>query len=1288
MLEEGADGPHVHAVHPGTEHHAVGVAHVHAGDVPGLAADLHRVVHHLPLRDVQMESRGVQGGVAHVHAGGGHLAVGGVHPDGLGALVRLDGHLLFADDVIVIEVLGHAPQGVAGHGALGPVGIEHPHPGVRLPGPLHKDDAVSPDAVVPVAEGDAQRLRTGDLPVEILQEDVVVAAGLHLGEGQLLPLRPQVADVDELRVPLVVPAGQDIRQGAGGVQRGQAGDAQLDAPVVQVDEVPDILRLRGAGEDDVVDLPGLQQLEHPVVPAQLAHHLHIGAQAPDLPGGAVGGVEAEAHLVQLPGDVDDLRLVPAVHGDQDPRVLALLHLVSGGDQALEQGLLHVLAQAQHLAGGLHLRGQGGVGVSDLLEGEHRNLHRHIGGAAVQPGAVAQGLQGLAHHDPGGQVHHGHAGDLGDVGHRPAGPGVHLDDVQLPLVDQVLDVDETPGLERQGQLLRAVDDGLEHLVADGEGRIDGDGVAGVDAGALDVLHDAGDQHVGAVGDHIHLQLLAHEILVHQDGVLDLAGEDDLHIPADLLVVVGDDHVLAADDVAGPQQHGIAQLVGRRQGLVHAQHAPAGSPLDGKPLQQLIEPLPVLCHVDGLGAGAQDGDAAAVQELGQLDGGLAAEGHHHPHRLLHGDDVHDILRVQGLEVQPVGGVVVGGDGLRVVVDDDHVIAQLLQRPDAVDGGVVELNALADADGAGAQHHDDGLAAAGEGPGLAEAVIGGVEIRRLRVELRAAGVHHLVDGVPVLRQRLAAGEAAQCLVGIAQPLALLVLLFRQAAGDGCFIFRQLPQLAEEPAVDLGDVMDLLHRDAGLQRLEHREEPVVVHPPEPLPDGGVVSGIRLAVQSIHADLSAPDGLQQGHLKAGGDGHHLAGGLHLGAQGPGGVGELVKGPLGHLHHDVVQGGLKAGAGLAGDVVFDLVQGVAQGDLGGDLGDGVAGGLGGQGRGAGHTGVHLDDRVLEALRVQSQLHVAPAHDPQVGDDVQRRLAEHLELLVRQGLGGGHHDGVAGVDAHRVQVLHGADGDDVAHAVPHGLELDLLPAEDGLLHQDLSDGRGVQAGAGNDLQLLGVLGRAAAGAAQGEGGAHDDGIADPLRHRQGLVHGLCDVGGDHRLADLRHGLLEHLPVLRPGDGRRVGAQQADPLLLEKALLVQLHGQGQARLAPQARQDGVGPLLFDDALDGLHRQGLQVDLVRHGLIRHDGGGVGVAEDHVDTGILQDTAGLGAGVVELRRLADDNGAGADHQNFLNALIQRHYRSPPFIRSTNWSNRNDVSLGPVQASGWNWTVKARRSG
>ena len=76
-----------------------------------------------------------------------------------------------------------------------------------------------------------------------------------------------------------------------------------------------------------------------------------------------------------------------------------------------------------------------------------------------------------------------------------------------------------------------------------------------------------------------------------------------------------------------------------------------------------------------------------------------------------------------------------------------------------------------------------------------------------------------------------------------------------------------------------------------------------------------------------------------------------------------------------------------------------------------------------------------------ELHVAPALDLQGGDDVQGGGAEHLELPVGQGLGGGHHDGVAGMDAHGVDVLHGADGDHVAGAVPHDLKLNLLPAGD-------------------------------------------------------------------------------------------------------------------------------------------------------------------------------------------------------------------------------------------------------
>ena len=74
---------------------------------------------------------------------------------------------------------------------------------------------------------------------------------------------------------------------------------------------------------------------------------------------------------------------------------------------------------------------------------------------------------------------------------------------------------------------------------------------MDAGPFDVLHDAGDQHVRAVGDDVHFQFLAHEILIHQHGIFDLSGENDLHIGPHVVFVVGDHHVLPADYIGGTQ-----------------------------------------------------------------------------------------------------------------------------------------------------------------------------------------------------------------------------------------------------------------------------------------------------------------------------------------------------------------------------------------------------------------------------------------------------------------------------------------------------------------------------------------------------------------------------------------------------------------------------------------------------------------------------------------------------------------------------------------------------------------
>ena len=556
--------------------------------------------------------------------------------------------------------------------------------------------------------------------------------------------------------------------------------------------------------------------------------------------------------------------------------------------------------------------------------------------------------------------------------------------------------------------------------------------------------------------------------------------------------------------------------------------------------------------------------------------------------------------------------------------------------MDGGVVELHALPDADRACAQHHD--LLLGGQA-GVVFACIGGVEIGDIGSGV--AGVHHAEDGEYVVR--LAEVEHIQ-LGLLPQPGDVLV---RESHDLGLFqpfgvahmelqgflhVYDVLDGV-QEVRCDLGQFVDLLHGNAMVEQLGYGEDIVgteladvrqhLVH--GHIVEFGMVNVVLTAFQRA-------DALQEGFLQVGADAHDLAGGLHLGAQLVGGGSELVEGEPGQLGDDVVKARLKGGGGVGN---LDVLQGHAHGDFRGDPGDGVAGGLGSQGRGAGDTGVDLDEVVFGGIGVQRKLDIAAALDFQLLDDLNGGVVEHLLILFAQRHNGGHHQRVAGVDAHGIDVLHAADGDGVVIGVPHDLELDLLVALDGLLHQHLMDrrqGEGVQA---DFFQLLLVIGKAAAGAAQGKGGPQHHGVADAQGSGLGFLDGVGDLGGNHRLADGQAHLLEQLPILRPLDGGAGGAKQLHPALLEDALLLQLHGKVQSGLTADAGDDGVGPLVADDFRDIFQGQRLHVHLVGDDGVRHDGGGVRVAQHHLVALFLQGKTGLGARVVKLRRLTNDDGA-----------------------------------------------------
>ena len=100
-------------------------------------------------------------------------------------------------------------------------------------------------------------------------------------------------------------------------------------------------------------------------------------------------------------------------------------------------------------------------------------------------------------------------------------------------------------------------------------------------------------------------------------------------------------------------------------------------------------------------------ALLQRERQLQRRLPAELHQARHlaagRSLGLDHRHHVFERQRLEVQPVGGVVVGRHRLRVAVDHHRLEAFFAQREGRVTAAVVELDALADAVRSAAEDDD---------------------------------------------------------------------------------------------------------------------------------------------------------------------------------------------------------------------------------------------------------------------------------------------------------------------------------------------------------------------------------------------------------------------------------------------------------------------------------------------------------------------------------------------------------------------------------------------------------
>jgi len=274
-----------------------------------------------------------------------------------------------------------------------------------------------------------------------------------------------------------------------------------------------------------------------------------------------------------------------------------------------------------------------------------------------------------------------------------------------------------------------------------------GVAGMHTGELNVFQHAADDDRLSVRQadvrdaiHIHLRGVL-EKFVHQHRAFRRGLHREPHVMRQFRVRINDLHRAAAQHETRAHQHRIPQALGgdERLGLVRGQAVRRLR--DVQPGQHGREQLAVLGDLDALRRGADDVHAVLLQAQREIQRRLPAELRDRAPALFAFVDVQHVLERERLKKQLVARVVIRGNRLRVRVHHDSLETVLLERKSRVHAAVIELDALADAVGSAAEnHHLLGRVALHL---VIAAVVRGIIIRRVGLELRGAGVHQPVAG-----------------------------------------------------------------------------------------------------------------------------------------------------------------------------------------------------------------------------------------------------------------------------------------------------------------------------------------------------------------------------------------------------------------------------------------------------------------------------------------------------------------------------------------------------------------
>ena len=129
-----------------------------------------------------------------------------------------------------------------------------------------------------------------------------------------------------------------------------------------------------------------------------------------------------------------------------------------------------------------------------------------------------------------------------------------------------------------------------------------------AGTLYQLHDAGNEHLFAVADGVHFNLLADVVLIYQHRLVRIHSHRVFQIVSDSLFVGDNLHGPSAQHEAGTNENRIADALRCLHAILNACYGFTRGVRNVQADEHLLEGIPVLGTVDGFAVGADQLHAA--------------------------------------------------------------------------------------------------------------------------------------------------------------------------------------------------------------------------------------------------------------------------------------------------------------------------------------------------------------------------------------------------------------------------------------------------------------------------------------------------------------------------------------------------------------------------------------------------------------------------------------------------------------------------------------------------------